>query len=437
MAEVSNAPRQGALTILFNPELKQTAFRVPRATSDLTSRFNAENLVWPQYNVSYREVLSCDNQSLVSQIVSRVQGEFVLDFLATSRELGWVFSWAYGAAGAPGAISANSAVWTLTIGAASGTYQIEIDGKVTEPIAFDALAAAIDAALEAKLGAGTITMGGTGPWTITGAGSLANTDLPPFRLLTAGLSGGTASTLVLTTPGGPARNSYAITLASGYQPPPLTLVFAYSTGTTGYRVSDAVLSSFTVTAEDSGLYRIQVTATHSGMLDYVTGLTIPACATPDTLETRRGKLLLGAIDATSKMATGTYTFGNDPQTDDAYTLDSPYAQRMERADRRTHAIAHEINEGVGDPVHALLTAAYPSPVEVDYSWQIGSASNGGTISAAQCDLKFAGTHQSFGGSTPRARVPITGDPKARTAASTRPVSITVVTTYADGYLATS
>lgn len=437
MAEVSTAPRQGALTILFNPELKQTAFGVPRATADLTSRFNAENLVWPQYGVTYRDVLSCDNQSLVAKIASRVQGDLTLDFLATSRELGWVFAWAFGSAGAPGSIAPNAAVWTLTIGATSGTYQIEQDGKVTEPIAFDALAAAIDTALEAKLGAGTITMGGTGPWTITGAGSLATTDFAPLRLRTAGLSGGTASSLVLTTPGGPQRYSYAITLASGYQPPPLTFVFAYSTDTTGFRVSDAVLSSFTVTAEDSGLYRIQVTASHSGALDQVTGLTIPACATGDTIETRRGKLLLGAIDATSKMATGSYTFSNDPQVEDAYTLDSLFAQRMERADQRKHTIAHEINEGTGEAVHALLAAGYPAAVEVDYSWRLGSASNGGTLSAAQTLLMYAGTHQGFGGGTPRARVPITGEPTARTAASTRPVSITVVTTYADGYLATS
>lgn len=433
---VSNTPRQSQLTVLYNPKLKQTGYRVPRAAGDLTYRFNAESLTFPEQGMEFTEILSCDNQSLVAEILRRMTGTLSLNFLATSRELGWVFSWAYGSAGAPGSIAANAAVWTLTVTATGGTYQIEYDGKLTAPLAYNADAAAIDAALEAKLGTGTITTSGTGPWTLTGAGSLATTDLAPFRLVTAGLTGGSA-TIVETTPGGPQRYSYAITLASSYQPPPISLIFAYSNGTTGYMATDVVLNSFTITAEDSGFYRVQINATHAGPLDEQTGLTIPACATPDTIETRRGKLLLGSVNASEDLAAANYAFSNDLQIDDAYTLSSPFAQRMERADRRTHGITFEINQTFNDDVWDLCIANGSRGTEVDLAWRIGSGSNGGTLSAAQAIVQFANTQQQFAGPASRARIPVIAKATARTAASTRPASITVITTWADGYLATS
>lgn len=434
--EVSQTPRQSQLTVLYAPDLKQTAYRVPRAAADLTSRFNAENLSWPGQGLEFREILSCDNQSLVAEVLTRMTGTLVLDFLATSRELGWIFALAYGSASSASSISANNAVWTLTITATGGTYQIEYDGRLTAPLAYSADAAAIDAAIEAVLGTGTITTGGTGPWTLTGAGSLASTDLAPFRLVTAGLTGGSA-TIVETTPGGPQRYSYTITLASSYQPPPISLIFAYSSLTTGYMASDVVLNSFTLTAEDTGLYRVVANFTHSGPLVEQTGLTIPACATPDTLETRRGKLLLGAVDATPDLAAAAYAFSNDLQIDDAYTLASPFSQRMERADRRTHGLNFEINQTHNDDVWDLCVANGLRGTEVDLAWRIGSGANGGTFSAAQSIIQFQDTQQQFAGPANRARIPVIAKATARTAASTRPASITVITTWADGYLATS
>lgn len=433
---VSQTPRQSQLTVLYAPDLVQTAYRVPRAAGDLTTRFNAENLQWPKQKMTFREVLACDNQAIVAEELQRMEGELTLEFLATARELGWVFAWGYGSAGAPGSIAANAAVWTLTVTATGGTYQIEYDGRLTAPLAYNANAAAIDAALEAKLGTGTITVGGTGPWTLTGAGSLATTDLAPFRLVTAGLTGGSA-TIVETTPGGPQRYSYAITLASGYQPPPISLIFAFTDGTTGYMASDCVLSSFTVTEEDSGFYRVTLTASHAGPLDECTGLTIPACSTPDALETRRGKLLFGSVDATNDRVLASYTFTQGLQTDDAFTIASPFAQRMERQDLRGHDWKAEINQTLNDDVWDLVVADGCRGTEVDLSWRIGSGSNGGTFSAAQSKLRFVDTQQQFGGPANRARIPVIARPYARTPASTRPASITVITTWADGYLATS
>lgn len=79
----------------------------------------------------------------------------------------------------------DSAVWTLTLpdGADGGDYTlvVTIDGVADETaaIAFDANAAAIDAAIEAldNVGAGDVAVAGAGPFTLTFGGALANVDV--------------------------------------------------------------------------------------------------------------------------------------------------------------------------------------------------------------------------------------------------------------------
>lgn len=100
--------------------------------------------------------------------------------------------------------SPASEVDTLTITASGGTYQLDIGGELTPTIAYNAIQAtiqtAVNAALAAIPGAGTITVGGTGPFTFTYGGSWANTNVPAIEPVVVGLTGGGA-TVVRTTSG--------------------------------------------------------------------------------------------------------------------------------------------------------------------------------------------------------------------------------------------
>ena len=89
-----------------------------------------------------------------------------------------------------------------------GTFTLSFKGYTTTPIAFDASAATIDAALEAlsSVGSGGVT-GAGGPLptavTVTFANQLGNQNVPSITANAAGLTGGTTPTVAvaITTPG--------------------------------------------------------------------------------------------------------------------------------------------------------------------------------------------------------------------------------------------
>ncbi len=103
--------------------------------------------------------------------------------------------------------SAASEVQTITINGSptGGTFTLTFNGQTTAPIAYNAANTAIDAALEAlsNVGAGNVAVTGTGPFTVTFGGALANRDVGLTMTATSSLTGGTnpSVTVVTTTPG--------------------------------------------------------------------------------------------------------------------------------------------------------------------------------------------------------------------------------------------
>jgi hypothetical protein len=97
--------------------------------------------------------------------------------------------------------SGTAEVQTVTITGVptGGTFTLNYDGQVTAPIDFDALAADVQAALEAlpNLEPGDVTVLGTGPYTVTFAAALG--DVPQLVGNGAGLTGGTAPAVTVTT----------------------------------------------------------------------------------------------------------------------------------------------------------------------------------------------------------------------------------------------
>lgn len=87
-------------------------------------------------------------------------------------------------------------VWTLTItgSPSGGTYTILVNGFATAPIAYNANAAAIDAAIDALVGVtgATVTVTGTGPWTLTFPTAVT------VSSSSAGLTGGTSPTAAVS-----------------------------------------------------------------------------------------------------------------------------------------------------------------------------------------------------------------------------------------------
>ena len=91
----------------------------------------------------------------------------------------------------------TSAVLSLTVVATAGTYTLEFAGAVTAPIAWNATAGDVQAALEALgiIGAGNVSV--TGAYTITFTGTMATTPVPPL-VANGGTLTGTVTTAVIT-----------------------------------------------------------------------------------------------------------------------------------------------------------------------------------------------------------------------------------------------
>ena len=103
------------------------------------------------------------------------------------------------------ALAVLNATQTVTIGGAptGGSFALTFKGQTATGIAFNAAAAAVQAALVAlsTIGTGGVTVTGTGPYVVTFAGALASSAQPTITGSAAGLTGG-APTITITPTAG-------------------------------------------------------------------------------------------------------------------------------------------------------------------------------------------------------------------------------------------
>jgi hypothetical protein len=90
-----------------------------------------------------------------------------------------------------------NAVQTVTVSASSGTFTLTFNGATTAGLAFDASAAAVQAAVEglSSVGAGNVTVASpaVGVYAVTFTGSLRTNPMPPLTGDGSGLAGGTVA----------------------------------------------------------------------------------------------------------------------------------------------------------------------------------------------------------------------------------------------------
>ena len=128
-----------------------------------------------------------------------------------------------GAAGALMSAAPVSAVQTITFGGTvtGGTFTLSFNGEMTQPIAYSATAATLQANILAALvalpniGAGNVAVSAASPWTVTFQGALANTaqnTMYPVVANAENLTGTTPTVVVATTTVG---TTNAVTVNAG------------------------------------------------------------------------------------------------------------------------------------------------------------------------------------------------------------------------------
>lgn len=184
------------------------------------------------------------------------------DFYARMEILALLFFGAFGAntnvAGAAG--SAEVQTVTITGTPTGGTFTLSYRGQTTAPIAYNAIAATVQTALQAlsTIGAGNATVaGGPGPGTpyvVTFAGTLATGNVRPIFANGGGLTGGTNPlvTVTETTPGGSAITSHVLTPSDAASLPWFTVEERISTSFESFQYTDAKISRVHIECDAGG-----------------------------------------------------------------------------------------------------------------------------------------------------------------------------------------
>lgn len=361
-------------------------------------------------------------------------------------------------------------VQTETMGGTGGTRALTVVNPVTgvsaktAAIAFDANAAAIQAALEAlpNVDPGDIVVSGTGPFVYTFSGlnfKNANVALIVIdnTLLTGGSSvmvqttlgvtgtrnytfgnafqkqnvnmivpntyalvGGT-STFVETTPG--VGLTHAISRLVGVTLPLMTLYVGFRGSSEQPKIfKNVVVDQFRVrsTAREKVTCTVQLIG--SGDLEDAVGYTMPDCT--DLVPIRFGDCeftIAGTTFVADELAREfEYYFQNDVRPKfDGPGLDTT---RAERADKRPSQYSFFVLGEPGDATYDLVQTRSSLPV----SLQLGPAGRYVKCTTPQCLVKPATTPIRFGNDPPESEIAIIGRPRKVSGDVTTPTTISAV-----------
>ena len=415
--------RATQLAIGYSPDFKkQSAWDTPLSAGDLTKAFPATSRNYIDLDETLEDVEDCTGEDLLFEQLLGRYARLNIDFDCDPDILAGIAAFAYGVAAAP--TGGTNEVQTETITATGGTRTLTVqtgaNSQTTAPIAYNANAAAIQAALELlpNVGASDIVVTGTGPFTYTFSGTnFQKQDVNLIAVNTFGLTGGT-STFAETTPG--VGLLHAITRLSGYTLPLMTLYVGFRGSSVQPVIfKNVVVNSFRVRSASREKVTVQVELIGSGDLEFATGYTMPDCQ--DLLPIRFGdcKASIAGTDyiASNLMREFEYYYQNDvtPKFDGA-GIDST---RHERADKRPSQYSFFI---LGEPGDALDTLA-KMRASFEVSLQLGPDGRNVKCTSPQCLVKLATSPIRFGGDPAESELSIVGRPRKVSGDATTPTTV--------------
>lgn len=110
--------------------------------------------------------------------------------------------------------SGNNEIQVITLSgttATGGTFTLTFDEETTGTIAYNASAATIKSALELLPTVNTVTVTGSGPWSVEFTGTHAGTNVSLMTIDTSGLTGGVNEVQTITSPSNPTGGTFTLT----------------------------------------------------------------------------------------------------------------------------------------------------------------------------------------------------------------------------------
>lgn len=425
--------RSSQLTIGYSSDwLKQSAWDAPLTNVQVDRAFPATSRNYLDLDETIENVMDCTGEDFLFELVTAEFARLNIDFDVDPELLAGIAAFGYGVAASPSA--GTSEVQTETITATGGTRTLTVrtgaNDQTTTPLAFDADAATIQAALEAlsNVGAGDIVVADVGVnRTYTFANDLGAQDVALISVNTFLLTGGT-SAMSETTPG--VGNSHAISRLSGYTLPLMTLYVGFR-GSSEQPVifKNVVVNSFRVRSASKEKVTCSVELIGSADLQQSVGYTIPQCTDPLPLRFGECVMSIGGIDyiAQDLGREFEYYFQNDvvPKFDGV----GSYSTRHERATQRPSGFNMFVLGEPYDDTFNTAKARTTLPVFV----RCGPEGRSITFTAPQGLVKLAPSPIRFGGDPAESEVAVVVLPRKVSGIGTTPTNVTAVTAFPNTY----
>lgn len=418
--------RASQLTIGYCPTWKrQSAWDVPLDGTELTKAFPATSRNYLDIEDTIEDVDDCTGEDLLLELVTAKTVRLNIDFDLDPDLLAGIAAFAYGVAAAPtgGIDEIQTETVTATGGTRTLTVQVGADAQTTAPIAYNANAAAIQAALEllSNVGTGGIIVTGTGPYVYTFSGTaFSKRDVNTIAINTFALTGGSSSFAVTT---GGVGQTHAISRMTGYTLPLMTLYIGFrGSSDQPYIFKNVVVNSFRVRSQSREKVSVQVELIGSGDLEVATGYTMPDCQDPVPLRFGDCQMSIGGVDyiAANLGREFEYYFQNNvnPKFDGA----GIYATRHERADKRPSQLSFFILGEPGDSIFELARAR----TYLDAFIRCGPTGRNVKFTAPAAIIKLAATPIRFGGDPAESEMAIIARPKKVSGNANTPTTVSAV-----------
>lgn len=336
---------------------RQSAFGTALPNVELDTRHNCT--VEFEDVIETEVIYDCSGEDIHSEEVQSQLKRVVITYASITPQIlfGWI-AMKLGACAAPTGTPADE-VQTIAIDATGGTFTVTFafEGKTgtTPAIAWNASAAALQAAVEAldSIGTGNVSVTKlSNTFTITFIGYLAKANMPAFTTNAAALTGGAGTAVVATTT--PGSNKYhAATRSTDDQLPKTSIGCGYegNAGEDPQKFRDLVVESVAINLNR----RRNVTATITLIGRFtpadMAGLSVPACSNLPALKGRECEILINGQFLSEEFWQATITLNNAVATgEDLFPFDSVEIGNPERGDKPTYPVTMQVLGSEGDTV---------------------------------------------------------------------------------------
>ncbi len=389
---------------------KQPSWDTALADVDIDTLLRQNTPAFPNVNENYEDDMDCGGEyAFARQLTSRLW-QFNLGFYGTVKEMAAWLALCLGA-DTPTGSQANE-VQTATdanIDGGSAPISLVIDGRTytTAAVAWDALAAVWQAALQAVLGTGNATVTGTlaTGLVVTYAGDLARYDLPLATFGAGFTDGGSpiTPTFVQTTPG--SNYSHSLTTnGTSDQGPQTSLIYGFDGDSTlPLKAKNIVGASWKVSGQVRQKVLCEVQLYGSGETADVSGYSKPACDNSPHLRVADTHVKIGSTFYGAQSFS--LEFNNNLLiNDDPYTTADIDCTRLERGDRKTTANLTVFGSR-GDTLATLVESNTESAFELI----LGKPKDRLRCLAPAMHLQKANPFTSFSGEANRSTINIDGE----------------------------